>query len=73
MVMNDRFVAWIEMPADPTEAGLYGFDLAKREKFLITHEFINTDVAEDRRQLYHRAIHGEPGDIRIRRRGARVL
>ena len=42
ITMNDRFVAWNETPAEPTEAGLFGFDLAKRESFLITREFVDS-------------------------------
>ncbi len=40
LTMNDRFVAWAQAPADPMEAGLRGFDLANREKFVISSEMM---------------------------------
>lgn len=38
LAMNDRFVAWTQAPADPTEAGLFCFDLAGGETILISNE-----------------------------------
>jgi hypothetical protein len=40
LAMSDQFVAWREGIVPSPAAGLYGFDLAMREKFLITHEDI---------------------------------
>ncbi len=42
LAMNDRFAVWTETPADPMEAGLFGFDLAKREKFRITNQMVDS-------------------------------
>jgi hypothetical protein len=42
LTMNDRYAAWMEMPAEPTEAGLFCYDLANRENFLITREMVDS-------------------------------
>ena len=42
LAMNDRFVAWTQAPADPAEAGLFGYDLSNRETFLISSSVMGT-------------------------------
>jgi hypothetical protein len=42
LAMSDQFVAWREGMVPSPTAGLYGYDLAKREKFLITAQDIDS-------------------------------